>query len=286
MTPPQVALRAGRLVVAAIFLLVTACAPTGIDAPVSGPGGRSGAGKTLHVVQKGETVYAIAWRYGLDYRKLADWNAIGPPYLIRPGQRLRIVPPATAGAPASSRTAQTRKATKPTQAKPAGTRPAASAKKRSETPARAPSSDAAARSTAGSTRKAAARPSSDPSGPVKQWRWPAKGRVTKPYGRSGNKGVDIAGRKGQPIKAAAEGRVVYSGGGLIGYGKLIILKHNKRYLSAYAHNNKLLVREGDRVRVGQRIAEMGSTGTERVMLHFEIRRDGKPVNPTLYLPKR
>jgi lipoprotein NlpD len=97
--------------------------------------------------------------------------------------------------------------------------------------------------------------------------------------------LNITGRPGQSVVAAADGRVVYAGGGLRGYGELIIVKHNKRFLSAYAHNNRVLVKEGDKVKVGQRIAEMGSTGTDKVMLHFEIRRDGKPVDPVRYLPK-
>ena len=115
--------------------------------------------------------------------------------------------------------------------------------------------------------------------------WPTEGTVTSNFAKSGRKGVNISGRLGQSVLAAADGRVVYAGGGLRGYGELIIVKHNKRFLSAYAHNNRILVKEGDTVRVGQRIAEMGSTGTDKVMLHFEIRRDGNPVDPVRYLPK-
>jgi lipoprotein NlpD len=121
--------------------------------------------------------------------------------------------------------------------------------------------------------------------PVKRWRWPAKGKVVTSFSRSGGKGIDIAGKFGQVIVAASDGSVVYSGSGLIGYGQLIIVKHNKRYLSAYAHNNKILVKEGDTVKGGQRIAEMGRSGSNRAMLHFEIRRDGKPIDPMRYLPK-
>jgi lipoprotein NlpD len=120
---------------------------------------------------------------------------------------------------------------------------------------------------------------------VKRWRWPARGKVVTSFSASGRKGIDIEGRFGQTVMAAAGGRVVYSGSGLIGYGQLIIVKHNKRYLSAYAHNNKLLVKEGDAVKGGQRIAEMGRSGPNRALLHFEIRRDGKPIDPLRYLPK-
>ena len=120
---------------------------------------------------------------------------------------------------------------------------------------------------------------------VGEWRWPTRGKVIGAFGRSGRKGIDVAGRFGQPVVAAAGGKVVYSGGGLIGYGELIIVKHNKQYLSAYAHNSKLLVQEGAIVKGGQRIAEMGRTGADQVKLHFEIRRNGKPVDPIRYLPK-
>jgi lipoprotein NlpD len=121
--------------------------------------------------------------------------------------------------------------------------------------------------------------------PLGEWHWPARGRVVRRFGSAGSNGIDIAGRPGQPVRAASAGRVVYSGGGLRGYGELIIVKHNKRYLSAYAHNEEALVKEGDIVAGGQRIATIGRTGTDRVKLHFEIRRDGKPVNPLRYLPK-
>ena len=120
---------------------------------------------------------------------------------------------------------------------------------------------------------------------MKRWHWPAKGKVVTYFSQSGGKGINIAGKLGQPILSAADGRVVYSGSGLIGYGQLIIVKHNKRYLSAYAQNNKILVKEGDTVTGGQRIAEMGRSGSNRALLHFEIRRDGKPIDPMRYLPK-
>ena len=112
-----------------------------------------------------------------------------------------------------------------------------------------------------------------------------KGNIIGAFGKEGGKGIDIAGRRGSAIRAAAPGHVVYSGSGLRGYGKLIIVKHNKRYLSAYAHNDRLHVKEGDTVKIGQRIAEMGDSGAKSVRLHFEIRRDGEPVNPTRFLPR-
>jgi lipoprotein NlpD len=124
--------------------------------------------------------------------------------------------------------------------------------------------------------------------PPQRWVWPTDGPLLRPFfpDNAGKKGIDIGGGLGQSVRAASEGKVVYSGSGLIGYGKLIIIKHNKTYLSAYAHNRRLLVKEGDYVRIGQRIAELGNTATEKPMLHFEIRRNGEPVDPLRYLPAR
>jgi lipoprotein NlpD len=142
----------------------------------------------------------------------------------------------------------------------------------------------AARADAGAQHRAQTSRASAPQRVV--WVWPARGRVLRGFAEGGSKGVDIGARLGAPVRAAADGRVVYSGSGLVGYGKLIILKHNNSYLSAYAHNDRLLVKEGDSVVGGQRIAHMGQTGTQEVKLHFEIRRDGKPVDPLKYLPTR
>jgi len=199
-----------------------------------------------HEVARGETLYSIAWRYGLDYRQVARWNGIAAPYLIRAGQRLvlRAPPPASTSRPAGGRSPAPRAQPQPQPQEPGV--PAAS------NPA---------------------------------WHWPARGPVREASTPFGRRGVQISGRRGQPIVAAAAGRVVYSGSGLIGYGKLIIIKHNDTYLSAYAHNDKLLVNEGAFVAAGQPIAEMGSSGTKEVMLHFEIRRDGKPVPPLDFLPR-
>lgn len=234
----------------------------------------------IHTVNPGDTLYSIAWVYGVDYRDLAAHNGISEPFTIYPGQRLDVDldakrPPANVaavspGAPTRSlgteaehpRTASS-PAPSATQSPPAGT---TAAKRSGATPPR---------KTAVATRGTK----------IKQWMWPAKGQIVTGFASSGRKGVDISGRLGQPVLAAADGRVVYAGGGLRGYGELIIVKHNKRYLSAYAHNNRILVKEGAEVKIGQRIAEMGSTGTDGVKLHFEIRRDGKPVDPVRYLPR-
>ena len=132
----------------------------------------------------------------------------------------------------------------------------------------------------------AKRPAASAAVPAGGWTWPTRGRLIRGFGKGDRGGIDIAGRRGQSVVAAQDGRVVYTGSGLVGYGRLVIVKHDERLLTAYAHNDRVLVKEGQAVRAGQKIAEMGSTGAERVKLHFEVRRDGKPLNPMNYLPRR
>lgn len=206
----------------------------------------------MHVVQAGDTLYSIAWDAGLDYRALAEWNGIAPPYLIRPGEKLSLRPPHGRN-----------------RARRAGTAETSSA------------------SASPSSRRSSASPAKSPDSlRVPAWVWPAKGRIIRRFSRNAaSRGIDIAGKAGETVRSAADGRVVYAGDGLRGYGELIIVKHNDLFLSAYAHNRKLLVHEGEEVRRGQPIAEMGSTGTNRVKLHFEIRKEGVAVNPLQYLPK-
>jgi len=229
--------------------------------PAPQPAKRPGS----YIVNRGDTLYSIAWRYGFDYRQLAGWNAIREPYTIFPGQKLRLTkPPKTAST--------SRKRASPPSSKTASKSGSKASKSNKST-------------SSGTLKKSTKAPAKGGSASVKRWYWPAKGKVVTSFSRSGGKGIDIAGRFGQPIQAAADGKVVYSGSGLIGYGQLIIVKHNKRYLSAYAHNNKILVKEGDTVTGGQRIAEMGRSGSNRAMLHFEIRKDGKPIDPLRFLPK-
>lgn len=235
-------------------------------AAVARPSAAARAASGEYVIQQGDTLYGIAWRYKLDYQVLARWNGIGPPYRIYPGQRLRLSPPSSA-APALAPGASIRKpATTATAVRPA---PAASP---------TPTNPAAAAATA-SRASGAARTVGGIA-----WQWPAQGRVQPADSVLGERGINIFGTRGQSVRAAAAGRIVYSGSGLVGYGKLIIIEHDDTYLSAYAHNDKLLVAEGARVVGGQQIAEMGSTGTRQVMLHFEIRRGGKPVPPLEFLP--
>ena len=265
-------------------------------APVSQVDPTASGLPSSHTVRKGETVYAIAWLYGLDYREVAAWNALVDPHSIVPGQTLALsgpqlddertttkpppVPDDSAGvaAPASP---------EPTKAQSSSStaKPEAIAESAADTPA--PSNPDATSDSTDAARRVVDVSANvfDTDRSIDEWIWPTKGKVVGRFGKSGRNGVDISGRRGQSVIAASDGRVVYNGGGLIGYGKLIILKHNKRFLSAYAHNAEILVEEGDIVKGGQSIARMGSTGSNQVKLHFEIRRDGKPVNPLRYLPR-
>lgn len=218
----------------------------------------------VRVVREGDTLYSIAWEFQLDWQTLARWNQIAPPYLIYPNQRISLYAPT---------------ASPPSPPPPVVTAPASAA---------APTPTAAAAAVA----KAPATRSSPTPVPIaltdpKHWLWPAEGQLLHRYSpQDGIMGIQIGGRPGEPVRAAAAGQVVYAGSGLRGYGNLVIVKHSDRYLSAYAHNRRLLVKEGDLVRAGQEIAEMGSTGATVTMLHFEIRDNGNPVNPLTMLPSR
>ena len=218
-------------------------------------------------VQTGDTLYSIAWEFKRDYRDLARWNRIAPPYVIKPGQKLRLFPPA--GADQASH--PTLKPLPPTSSQRATVEKLPDGKNATAEKPPTP-----------------AKPHA-PAGTAKQldWIWPTEGTLLERYSASGpNKGIDIAGRKGQPILAAAPGQVVYQGGGLRGYGQLIIVKHNADFLSAYAHCDRIYVKEGDVIKRGQKIADMGSTGADRAKLHFEVRYRGAPVDPQDYLPRK
>lgn len=223
-----------------------------------------------HQVKRGDTLYSIAFQYGYSYEQIATWNAIAAPFVIHLGQRLRVMPPGTT-TPSTIRVLPAEAAPLPESATTTtqSTEPA-------PTEVVAPAS-----------RAPTPPPENLPSGPLR-WSWPSQGRLLHGFDpdQPGGKGIDIAGRLGQDVTAAANGWVVYSGSGLMGYGQLVIVKHDKSILSAYGHNGKLLVKEGDAVRAGQVIAAMGENGASGPMLHFEIRRDGKPVNPLEYLPRR
>lgn len=262
-------------------IVLAACASSGVLAPVEKRSHRQSAPAATHIVRPGDTVYGIAWQHDLDYRELAAWNRIGPPYVIHPGDRLRVTRPAqTRPRPGGTSSSRQTRASAPVRRPNTPARTSVDVADRPEPagpPERAASAKARGAGKEGGPERYAA-------GPIK-WVWPTKGPVLRTFSRSSNKGLDIGGKLGQPVHAAAPGKVVYSGSGLRGYGKLIIIKHNKSHLSAYAYNHMLMVKEGDKVVGGQRIAQMGRAGTRQVRLHFEIRRNGKPVDPLRYLPK-
>jgi lipoprotein NlpD len=243
----------------------------------------------FYTVKPGDVLGRIALEVGQSWRDLARWNNLDNPNLIEVGQVLRVAPPDVEPARAPS-VATPSGPSSAAVARPVGSSPAATG---ATTPgvvgAGAPAGTGAAAATPSPAPApgtpalpAAAR---DPDDDI-PWAWPASGGVVAGFEEGRNKGLAIGGRAGDPVLAAADGRVVYAGSGLRGYGNLIIIKHNATYLTAYAHNQTLLVREDQAVRRGQRIAEMGSTEAERVQLHFEIRRQGKPVDPARLLPAR
>ncbi len=215
-----------------------------------------------HTVRKGETLYAIAFRYGLRFQDLARWNGIRKPYVIYPGQHLRLKP----GRKTARKTASAKQ-----------NRPAIKVSTRKT------ATSTAGKAPAGSRKPVKKTPGAQP---VKSWRWPLRGRLLSSFkaGDPARQGINIAVKAGTPVRAAAAGKVVYSGNGLRGFGELVIIKHNERWLTAYAHNRERKVREGQQVKAGQVIAEAGNTEAPQTMLHFEIRKDGKPVDPLKYLP--
>jgi lipoprotein NlpD len=242
----------------------------------------------FHAVRKGDTLYSVALDYGLDYRELAQWNGISEPGVISIGQQLRLSPPAGATA-----TTAPLKADSGVQARPLDETPAAvgdGGVKNQPRAVRAPYTDQTYAQMA--SLKPELSPGVEPRPPSGQdsednvaWGWPASGKMISAFSDGAKqKGISIAGKLGQPVLASAPGRVIFSGTGIRGFGKLIVIKHNNTFLSVYAHNSELLVKEGQNVAKGQKIAEMGSSDTDQVRLHFEIRRLGKPVDPVKLLP--
>ena len=279
-------------------------------------------GASGYTVAHGDTLYSIAFANGIDARQLAALNNIPPPYVIHPGQVLKLKPSASGNiaagtaVPSNAVPAPAPMVAQPVTQAPATAQPAAPvfgpvttqsmtgtgvAPAESESIATAPvPSVPPATTAAGIPQPVAQPPVVQPAVPMPApgaarsaggitWQWPASGKVIGGFQAGGGgdgAGLNIAGNMGDPVRAAASGTVVYSGNGLIGYGELIIIKHNDTFLSAYGHNSKRLVKEGDRVSAGQEIALMGASGAPRVELHFEIRKDGKPVDPLGYLPRQ
>jgi lipoprotein NlpD len=235
--------------------------PDGTMEPPAAP-----ATPQTHAVRRGETLYRVALNYDVEAKDLAEWNHIAPPYRIKPGQTLRLT------APAPTTIAPPEKKTKPEKAKTA-------TKKLKPATATGPKRPA--------TTQTVLVGDKHPAPPqIGHWIWPTDGTVIERFNNAGTRGIDVSGRKGQAINAAAEGQVVYQGGGLRGYGQLIILKHSAEFLSAYAHCDRIHVKEGDVIKRGQKIADMGNSGTDRTKLHFEIRYRGTPVDALRYLPKK
>jgi lipoprotein NlpD len=251
-------------------------------------------------VEAGDTLYSIAWAHGLDYRELAAWNGIGPPYQIHPGDTLRLTAPrGFVYYPPDDRASRRSTAS----ATPAPAKPSTSRTPES-TPARPPAnapvftrepdepSQAAAPAAAAPVPGPVVVPEAEGAGPDQvvedlKWRWPTQGELLRRYAPAdGSSGLDIGGNSGQQVRAAANGKVVYGGSGLQGYGLLVIVKHDDNYLSAYGFNRKLLVQQGDEVHIGQPIAEMGEGPQQKPLLHFEVRRAGKTIDPLEILPTR
>lgn len=247
-----------------------------------------------YVVQRGDTLYSIALAFGQDYRDLARWNGLDDPSKLQVGQTLRVQPPtdaspAVVAAPVAPVAAAE---VRPLDA-PLPSLPSTGAAATPSAPAPVPATPPAAASTAPATSPAgAAKPvETKPATPATpesalNWAWPAAGKVVEAFDESRNKGIDIAGKEGDPVLAAGDGQVVYKGNALRGYGNLVIVKHSDDFISAYAHNRQILVEHGQSVKRGQRIAEMGKSDADFAKLHFEIRRQGKPVDPTRFLPAR
>ncbi len=284
-----------RVLLFALLAIIAGCSSRYAPAPVSTlelrenyyqQRNRGSLSGSTYQVQRGDTLYAIAFRAGKDVRELAAINSIVSPYTIYPGQTLRL----TGSAP--GRTAPSTVA-KPTTARPSQSE---STNKNNSSPVKSNSSAKAVKPVAPQNQKGYVQVQTEKNKKdtnrtlnrnLVQWQWPVKGKIISAFSNQqhGNKGIDIAGREGDKVVAAASGQVVYAGNALRGYGNLIIIKHNDDYLSAYAHNRKLLVKEKQMVTAGQQIAELGSTEATDARLHFEIRFRGSSVDPLKYLPK-
>ncbi len=274
---------------------VTTTAPTSTPAPATPPPvdpnakpGIENAGKPgYYTIKPGDTLIRVGLETGQNARDIARWNNIENPNSLEVGQVIRVTPPGMDPGATTTRGVNTARVdTRPLESRPAPVASAPTAAPPLSAPAITPAPPAMppaanAPSTSGGNPPATREPDDDVN-----WTWPAAGTVIAGFDEARNKGLAITGKAGDPVLAAADGRVVYAGSGLRGYGNLVIVKHNNTYLTAYAHNQALLVKEDQVVRRGQKIAEMGSSDAERVQLHFEIRRLGRPIDPARLLPQR
>lgn len=301
-------MNAARLILVVLLLMLGGCA-SNVSAPVVdrvvvSPSVKSAAAEPragYHTVKKGETLYSIALDHGYDHKDVAAWNKLDNPNVLKIGQQLRVVPPegdapvAVVKPVRSSAPVEVKSAAVPA---PVNT---GSLKREPKGGKLAYSEEALnlARQRTQAETHAEAKTEVKPDNPANpatekpatatddvEWIWPANGKLIAPFSEGGSKGLDIAGKAGDPVFAASGGVVSYAGAGLRGYGNLVVLRHSASFLSVYAHNSKILVKEKQTVTKGQKIAEMGSTDAESPRLHFEIRRQGKPADPQKYLPAR
>lgn len=257
-------MKPNRLItIVTLVTFLTGCASGSGFVAVESKFANGNRASSIHTVEQGETLYSIAWNYNMTPQELASANGIPSPYTIYPGQKIDV-----SGRRAASNSSY-----------------AVSGSGVSK-PSKAPAQKTSRASSAAQLPQYA--PPDEPVSATLQWQWPANGRLIARYSTSEpvNKGIDINGALGEPVLASAAGTVVYAGQGLRGYGNLIIVKHNDTFLSAYAHTSRILVSEQEVIKAGQKIAEIGSTGTDKVKLHFEIRQNGMPVDPLQYLPAR
>lgn len=256
------------------------------------PGAENAGKPGYYTVKPNDTLIRISLETGQNWRDLAAWNNLDNPNLIEVGQVLRVVSPDATVSAVGNGTSSTKPIAAPNiQARPIDPKAAASAAASGVKPGAA-ASGAASTASGSQTASSSPEPVKEPAAKDPReadepnWQWPANGPLLGSFEEGKRKGLVIGGKAGDPVLASADGRVVYAGSGLRGYGNLVIIKHNAEYLTAYAHNQTLLVKEDQAVRKGQKIAEMGSTDAERVQLHFEIRKQGKPVDPARQLPAR
>ena len=304
--------RIGSLCLSACFGILAGCV-NNIPAPVVTRDGQPSAVATAdtHIVKSGETIYSIAREYGMDFRELIALNNIENPNQIAVGHALRIKSVTT---DPQIETAETEPVSSdvvvamPIDGEQSAVLPEVSSDmlKREPRAGKEPYSEQALAMAQGQTQTPESAETADttteapteqkiatpldatvaPADKATAWIWPAGGKVVGTFGEKGNKGIDIAGRPGEPVIAARDGKVIHSGSGLRGYGKLLIIKHDNMYISAYAHNQTILVKQDQSVKKGQKIAEIGNTDTDQYKLHFEVRQQGKPVDPMKFLPAR
>lgn len=280
-----------RILLSLVFFCLVACG-SHTRAPIEDRGTESL--ELVYSVNKGDTLYSIAFRYGLDFRSVAAVNGITAPYTIYPGQKINLgevvspresgrplVMPAQGSTPVDNTPPSSGAAFSPVPVAPAPVAPVPLIDNQAKPIVGEPIPTASPMPAASQPK-----PKTYVGANVTTWLWPASGPVTRGYSQNVHKGIDIGGNRGDPIVAVAAGKVVYAGTGIVGFGELLIVKHNDVYLSAYGHNDRLLVSEGQAVSAGEIIAEKGSSGTDTVKLHFEIRKEGKPIDPQKVLPRR